>query len=161
MDIPIWLVILFILIFIIIVVLAIWFAQPSENGTCIADDLMDEQEAWTAYKAGILTENPFYLVAPDSNGPFSLVLESIPKADTTCQGCGATNIPFPAFCLIKSPNCVETRYTQSLGQTGEVREYTYNDQVLNLGPNCQTPSISLDKGYPIPEWFPITNFQGL
>jgi len=164
MEISLWIIIVIVIIIIIIIVLFYCFYEPVENNICGEDDLMTPEEAWAYHQTDQIVDNPFYLVAPDHTGPFGLVLKSIPKAETTCVGCGSKDIPFPAYCLIKSIryNDPGIEYELVQGQASdEVRIYKSGENELNLGPNCQNSTLSSSVGYPVPKWYPIRNFTNI
>lgn len=156
-----WLFLVLIVILIIIIVLIFIFYQPNENDICSEDKLATEEEAWGLYQTDQLTENPFYLVAPEYNGPYSLTLKSIPKPGETCVGCNSRDIPFPAYCLVKGPMDAGIEYELLPGQTDSVRTYQNGELEINLGENCQTSSNSLKKGYPVPKWYSISSFKNI
>lgn len=160
MEISFWIIALVILIIIIAFVLFFCFYNPTESSVCTEEELLNETEAWAFYQSGQITENPFYLVAPDHKGPYSLALKSIPKNDTTCIGCGSKDIPFPYYCILKNNRtCVEVEYTiQNPGVEGDVKAYQNGETVVNLGPNCQPSSTSQQTGYPVPKWILPLNF---
>lgn len=160
MEISLWVIIVIILIIIIAIALFYFLYEPAESNICQEEDLMTEEEAWTYYQTSQIEQNPFYLVAPDHTGPYTLTLKSIPKAETTCVGCGSTEIPFPMFCILKNLiSGVEVEYQlEGSGDTAEVRTYKSGESTINLGRDCQTATISNQLGFPAPKWTASMNF---
>lgn len=154
MEVPLWLIILIVVIIIILIVIYIFYGQESSDiGVCDEEALMTEEEAWANHQSGRISENPFYLVAPNHNGPYGLALKSIPKDDTTCVGCGSKDIPFPNYCvLVDKRTGSEAEYTLEPGTADDVRVYRRGEEVINLGPNCQVSTLSNQIGYPVPKW---------
>jgi len=160
MEISFWIIALVILIIVIAFILFYYFYEPVESSVCNEEDLLNETEAWALHQSGQIPENPFYLVAPEHKGPFSLALKSIPKNETTCIGCGSKDISFPYYCILKNNRTgVEIEYTlQNSATEADVKTYKSGDTTVNLGPNCQPSSVSNQTGYPVPKWNLPLNF---